>query len=133
MCSKNGGVLSLSILLFPFLFPVAFLLAGLSINRSVSTLSLQDCWYGGIITKYHRRKRRHRVEYDDGDHEWINLQDECDRVQVQHEDGLWSMVSDGALGLLFAILLVVCSHCCSCDVVNGTFSPPSVCHYTDLC
>ena len=103
-------------LLLSCCFLVAFLFAGLSINRSVWTLSLQDCWYGGIITKYHRRKRRHRVEYDDGDHEWINLQEECDRVQVQHEDGLWSMVSDTAnwiCPLRFFLLIVhfVEGHC----------------------
>jgi hypothetical protein len=32
------------------------------------------------------------VEYDDGDHEWIHLLGESDRVQVQQEDGLWNMV-----------------------------------------
>lgn len=56
-------------------------------------LCSQDCWYCGSVTRYHRRKDRHRVEYDDGDHEWINLGNECDRVQVQQEDGLWTMVS----------------------------------------
>jgi hypothetical protein len=57
----------------------------------------QDCWYLGTVARYHRRKRRHRVEYDDGDHEWVNLLDECDRVQVQTEDGLWNMVSAAAM------------------------------------
>jgi hypothetical protein len=53
---------------------------------------LQDCWYTGTVTRYHKRKMRHRVEYDDGDHEWMNLLAECERVQVQMEDGLWTMV-----------------------------------------
>lgn len=52
----------------------------------------QDCWYSGSVTRYHRRKDRHRVEYDDGDHEWINFTSECERVQVQQDDGLWTMV-----------------------------------------
>lgn len=46
-----------------------------------------------MITRYHRRKCRHRVEYDDGDHEWINLEQEAERIQVQVEDGAWLMVS----------------------------------------
>jgi len=52
---------------------------------------LQNTWYEGTIRNYHRRKNRHRVDYDDGDHEWINLQQECERVQVQMDDGLWVM------------------------------------------
>ncbi|KAJ1415988.1 hypothetical protein B484DRAFT_401290 [Ochromonadaceae sp. CCMP2298] len=53
---------------------------------------VQSVWYEGNITQYHKRKRRHRVEYDDGDHEWVNLQQECDRVQVMlEEEGLWTM------------------------------------------
>lgn len=71
----------------------------------VLVMAVQDCWYEGTITRYHRRKRRHRVEYDDGDHEWINLLDECDRVQVQQEDGLWNMVSPPCLfSLLYSSL-----------------------------
>jgi len=52
---------------------------------------VQGVWYEGQISKYHRRKGRHRVEYDDGDHEWIHLADECDRVQIQLDDGTWAM------------------------------------------
>ena len=54
-------------------------------------ISFKNTWYEGIIRNYHRRKNRHRVDYDDGDHEWINLQQECERVQVQTDDGLWVM------------------------------------------
>lgn len=43
--------------------------------------------YAGSITRYHNRKRRHRIEYDDGDHEWLDLQQESDRIQVQLDDG----------------------------------------------
>ena len=49
-------------------------------------------WYEGQVTRYHRRKRRHRVEYDDGDHEWMDLAAEGDRVQLQMDDGTWAMV-----------------------------------------
>mmetsp|Transcript_21048 Transcript_21048/g.35302 ORF Transcript_21048/g.35302 Transcript_21048/m.35302 type:complete len:1089 (-) Transcript_21048:242-3508(-) len=52
---------------------------------------VQNVWYEGTITDYHKRKRRHRVAYDDGDHEWLNLQSECDRVQIMLDDGLWTM------------------------------------------
>ena len=49
----------------------------------------QRVWYEGTISRYHRRKKRHRVNYDDGDHEWLNLEDERDRIQVQQLDGSW--------------------------------------------
>lgn len=53
----------------------------------------QDEWFEGTPTRYHTRKKRYRVEYDDGDHEWINLDRERDRVQVQNEDGSWAMLT----------------------------------------
>jgi hypothetical protein len=43
---------------------------------------VQNEWYEGQVTKYHLRKRRYRVDYDDGDHEWIDIEQEKDRVQV---------------------------------------------------
>jgi hypothetical protein len=49
----------------------------------------QRVWYEGEIVRYHRRKKRHRVNYDDGDHEWLSLEDERDRIQVQQPDGSW--------------------------------------------
>jgi hypothetical protein len=66
---------------------------------------LQDCWYTGTVTRYHKRKMRHRVEYDDGDHEWMNLLAECERVQVQMEDGLWTMVR--TLPLFYPLCIAV--------------------------
>ena len=54
---------------------------------------VQCVWYEGIITTFHRRKRRHRIQYDDGDHEWLNLESEYDRIQIQLEDGSWVMYS----------------------------------------
>ena len=49
----------------------------------------QRAWYEGEIGRYHRRKRRHRVNYDDGDHEWLELEVERDRIQIQQADGSW--------------------------------------------
>jgi hypothetical protein len=54
---------------------------------------VQGQWFEGLVTRYHRRKKRHRVEYDDGDHEWISFETDGDRVQVQLPDGVWVMVS----------------------------------------
>lgn len=46
---------------------------------------LEDVWYEGVVTRYNKTKKRHRVEYTDGsgDHEWIDLTQEEDRVQVR--------------------------------------------------
>ncbi|RYG65258.1 hypothetical protein EON64_12300 [archaeon] len=52
---------------------------------------VQNAWYEGTVTRYHKRKNRHRVEYDDGDHEWMNLDNEAERIQVQADDGNWVM------------------------------------------
>ena len=43
---------------------------------------IQKAWYAGVVTFYNRRKKRHRIEYDDGDHEWLDLTAEHERVQV---------------------------------------------------
>jgi hypothetical protein len=37
------------------------------------------------LTKWNRKKKRHRVDYEDGDHEWINLENEHDRVMILEE------------------------------------------------
>lgn len=47
-------------------------------------------WYEGGITRFNKTKKKHRVEYSDGDHEWINLNDEHDRVQILEGD-TWVM------------------------------------------
>lgn len=52
---------------------------------------MQNEWYTGAVTRYNRRKMKHRIEYTDGDHEWIDLTKEQDRVQVELEDGSWVM------------------------------------------
>lgn len=53
---------------------------------------VQSAWYEGTVTRYHIRKGRHRIEYDDGDHEWMNLEAEGERVQVLAEDNTWILV-----------------------------------------
>lgn len=52
---------------------------------------VQGAWYEGVVSRFHRRKHRHRIEYDDTDHEWIDFDTEYDRVQVHLEDGSWMM------------------------------------------
>eukprot|EP01041_Mallomonas_annulata_P000407 gene407-739_t len=52
---------------------------------------MQRQWYIGTVTKFHRVKHRHRIDYEDGDHEWIHLEKDRERVQVQLEDGGWVM------------------------------------------
>ena len=51
---------------------------------------VEDKKYEATITKYHVRKSKFRVEYDDSEHEWIDLRAEQDRVQVKevYEDGV---------------------------------------------
>jgi hypothetical protein len=49
----------------------------------------QQVWYEGSIVRYNRRKQRHRVNYDDGDHEWMHIEEERNRVQLQQSDGSW--------------------------------------------
>jgi hypothetical protein len=53
---------------------------------------VQQQWYSGVISGYHRRKQRHRIDYDDGDHEWMDLEVEHERVQVEGDDGSWMLV-----------------------------------------
>jgi hypothetical protein len=48
-------------------------------------------WFPGVAVRYNRSKGRHRVEYDDGDHEWVDLLAERDRVQVLEQD-VWIML-----------------------------------------
>lgn len=49
---------------------------------------MEDQWFEGAITRFNKTKRRHRVEYPDGDHEWINLADQSERVQIVTENGV---------------------------------------------
>ena len=47
---------------------------------------MEDEWFGGTITKFRSIKMKHRVDYDDGDHEWIKMKEEMDRIQIYLED-----------------------------------------------
>jgi hypothetical protein len=55
---------------------------------------LEDAWFNGRITRFNRGKDKHRVEYDDGDHEWLSLAVARDRHRVQLFTGhCWCMLS----------------------------------------
>ena len=47
---------------------------------------MEDKFFEGTITRYNKTKNRHRIEYDDGDHEWIDLREEEERVQLKVYD-----------------------------------------------
>ena len=49
----------------------------------------QDEWFEGVLVDYHKRKNRFRIDYFDGDHEWIDIYREMDRIQIQLPDGSW--------------------------------------------
>lgn len=44
---------------------------------------IEDRKYEAWLTKFHLRKNKWRAEYDDGEHEWIDLRQEQDRVQLK--------------------------------------------------
>ena len=51
---------------------------------------MNDEYFTGKVTKYNKSKKRWRINYKDGDHEWIDFDAEHDRVQV-FSDGSWKM------------------------------------------
>ena len=53
----------------------------------------QNEWYEGYTSVYHRRKGRFRIDYVDGDHEWLDINKNEDRVQIQASDGSWVMLN----------------------------------------
>lgn len=53
----------------------------------------QDFWFEGTIANYHKRKNRFRINYDDGDHEWMDIYKEQDRIQIQKPDGSYVILS----------------------------------------
>lgn len=70
---------------------------------------LEDAWFNGRITKYSRGKDKHRIEYDDGDHEWLVLSSPRDRHRVQLFTGsCWCMAGmfEPSLRALRAVLFV---------------------------
>ena len=48
--------------------------------------TMEEQWYQGRIAKWNKKHKRHRIDYDDGDHEWIDLFEEHNRVQILDQD-----------------------------------------------
>jgi hypothetical protein len=65
-------------------------------ERSLIGLKVRIFWplnnefFTGKVTKYNKTKQRWRVNYKDGDHEWIDFNIEHERVQV-YADNCWKM------------------------------------------
>ena len=53
---------------------------------------MMETWYDGSFTKFHVRKRKYRIDYDDGDHEWLNVDNANDRVQIFDFRDQWAMI-----------------------------------------
>ena len=51
---------------------------------------LEEEWFEGVLARFHRRRRKYRVEYIDGDHEWIDVDEAADRLQLYDASGSWS-------------------------------------------
>ena len=51
---------------------------------------LEEQWFEGVLARFHRRRRKYRVEYIDGDHEWIDVDEAADRLQLYDASGSWS-------------------------------------------
>jgi IQ calmodulin-binding motif/Leucine Rich repeat len=49
---------------------------------------LQQCYYSGVIARYNRAKGKHRIEYSDGEHEWLVLEEEKNRLTLE-VNGAW--------------------------------------------
>lgn len=60
-----------------FLFLVSF--EFLSIHN---LFFFSDYFFFLIDFRFNRKKQKHRIEYEDGDHEWLLLQEEHDRVMI---------------------------------------------------
>ncbi|GMF48595.1 unnamed protein product [Phytophthora fragariaefolia] len=44
---------------------------------------LEQRWFDGRVTRYNWKKERHRIDYDDGDHEWLSVfRADSSRVQI---------------------------------------------------
>jgi hypothetical protein len=52
----------------------------------------EDQWFPGSLVRYNKSKKKHKVEYEDGDTEWMDLMAEQDRVQILDGDH-WIMFS----------------------------------------
>ncbi|KAK1939419.1 F-box/LRR-repeat protein 20 [Phytophthora citrophthora] len=54
---------------------------------------LEQRWFDGRITRYNRKKERHRIDYDDGDHEWLSVfRADSSRIQI-FNGHCWCMAS----------------------------------------
>lgn len=51
---------------------------------------LEGEWFEGTLAKFHRRRRKYRVEYADGDHEWLDVEQASERLQLYDASGSWS-------------------------------------------
>ncbi|POM61957.1 hypothetical protein PHPALM_28945 [Phytophthora palmivora] len=52
---------------------------------------LEQRWFDGRVTRYNCKKDRHRIDYDDGDHEWLSVF-HADSTRVQLFNGhCWCM------------------------------------------
>ena len=52
---------------------------------------MMDRWYDGVISKFHQKKRRYRIDYDDGDYEWLDFEQARSRVQLFDASGHWAL------------------------------------------
>ncbi len=54
---------------------------------------MENQWFPGYFSRFNKIKMRHRVNYDDGDHEWINIKEEQNRIQIYNsESNTWVML-----------------------------------------
>jgi len=43
---------------------------------------MEEKWYEAVVLHFNPRKGRHKIEYDDSDHEWLTLEEEGARIEV---------------------------------------------------
>ncbi|KAG1705850.1 hypothetical protein DVH05_002415 [Phytophthora capsici] len=54
---------------------------------------LEQRWFDGRVTRYNWKKDRHRIDYDDGDHEWLSVfRADASRIQI-FNGHCWCMAS----------------------------------------
>lgn len=53
---------------------------------------LEAKWYPGTISRFNAKRGKHRIDYEDGDHEWMILSEEFDRIQL-FSGSCWCMYS----------------------------------------
>lgn len=52
---------------------------------------LEQQWFSGHVARYNREKHKHRIVYDDGDHDWLDFHAEGTRIQL-YNGYCWCMV-----------------------------------------